>query len=379
MNNKIKPIIKIAKCILIILLIPGCQEGTLGDGQETGTFSFYVGTYTDNYSKGIYKYSLHKDGSLIKDGLAAKTANPAYLALSMEKKYLLAVNEIDNDGSGIVESYLITDDSLVLISRQSSGGAHPCFITLNQHGFILVTNWTGGNVGLLRLNSNGELSALLDVQNHSGHNTGKNQQGPHAHSAWFNSVNNDIISVDLGTNELWFSTLDTLLNKLNPSDPQTLAMKPGAGPRHLAIHPNGQWIYVLNELDCTVTLVHKSEKGDYEKGVSVSTVPQGYSEPNFCADIKISSDGKFVYASNRGHDSIAIFEVNAKDGSLSHVDHEPTRGNWPRNICLSPEEDYLLVANQRGNNIVSFHRDDRTGILQYVTHIGSPSPACIAF
>jgi len=210
MNNKIKPIIKIAKCILIILLISGCQEGTVKDEQGSSSYSFYVGTYTDKNSKGIYKYSLHKDGSLKKGGLAAKTANPAYLAFSMQKKYLLAGNEIDKDGSGTVESYLITDDSLLLICWQSSGGAHPCFITLDQHGFVLVANWTGGNVGL-----------------------------------------------------------------------------------------------------------------------------------------------------------------------LSHVGHEPTRGSWPRNICLSPDEDYLLVANRHGNNIVSFQRDEWTGIFQYVTHIEAPSPACI--
>jgi 6-phosphogluconolactonase len=128
-----------------------------------------------------------------------------------------------------------------------------------------------------------------------------------------------------------------------------------------------------------VTLVHKSEKGDYKKGISISTIPPNYTKTNFCADIKISSDGKFIYATNRGHDSLALFKVNDKDGSLSHVGFEPSRGHWPRNICLSPDENFLLVANRHGDNIVSFQRDKMTGILKYVTHIESPSPACIAF
>jgi len=230
---------KIFNLIIILLLVAGCQMNKDNAMKENKVTPFYVGTFTNKESKGIYKYLLLKDGSLKQIGLAAKSESPAFLTMSANKKYLLAVNEIDNEGVGSVESFLIKEDSLALLSRRSSGGAHPCFIAVNEVGFVLVANYTGGNVGLLRLNKDGELSPLLDVQTHSGSSTHKNQQGPHAHSAWFDPSDNTIIAVDLGTNDLWFSQLDTTLQQLVPSDPQTLAMKPGAGPRHLVIHPNG--------------------------------------------------------------------------------------------------------------------------------------------
>jgi 6-phosphogluconolactonase len=368
---------KIFLSIIVLFLLVSCQTDKNEARLKKYTDAFYVGTYTNKESRGIYKYLLHKDGLLEPVGLVAITENPAFLAMSTDKKYLLAVNEINNDGVGIVQSYLIKDDSLELISSCSSGGAHPCFITVNEEGFVIVTNYTGGNEGLLHLNKNGELSPLLDVQSHSSGN--KNQQTAHAHSAWFETSDNAIISIDKGTNELWFSQLDTKLQKFISSDPKTLKMDAGAGPRHLVIHPNGYWIYVLNELNSTITLVKKSKEGIYNKEESVSTIPIGYTERNICADIKISSDGKFVYASNRGHNTIAIYSVNDGNGSLNIIGHQSTLGDAPRNICLSPNDNFLLVANRHSNNIVSFKRDKTTGLLKNVDQIEAHTPACIVF
>jgi len=357
----------------------GWQVNKKKTGQDKNFYPFYVGTYTDKDSQGIYKYILLRDGSMSQIGLVAKSENPAFLALTADKKYLLAVNEIDQDGTGMVESFLITGDSLAQRSLRSSGGAHPCFITVNENGFVLVANYTGGNVGLLRLNKDGELGPLLDVQTHNRNGKDKNRQIAHAHSAWFEPSDNSIICVDKGTNELWFSYLDSSLQKLIPSNPQILEMEPGAGPRHLVIHPNGQWIYVLNELNNTVTLVQKTNDDNYIKDESFSTLPINYSEPSICADIKISSDGKFVYASNRGHNSIAIFKVNAVNGFLNLIGHQPSLGDAPRNIALSPDENFLLAANRHSNNIVSFKRDKITGLLKQVDDIEAPKPACIVF
>ena len=370
---------KIHVALIIVLALASCNTDNNETMNENNTFPFFVGTYTGAESQGIYRYLLQKDGSLKNIGLAAISENPSFLAMSADKRFLVAVNEINHEGAGTVESYLITGDSLAFISRSSSGGAHPCYVAVNEAGFVLTANYTGANVGLLRLNEKGELSALLDVQQHTGSGTTERQQAPHAHSAWFEPVDNNIISVDLGTNELWFSHLDIGLQKLLPSDPHKLRMDPGAGPRHLVFHPNGKWIYVVNELDCTVTLLHKSDNNKYEKGVSVSSLPPGYAEPNTCADIHISSDGKFVYVSNRGHNSIAIFDVNARNGSLKLIGHQATRGNGPRNFSLSPDEKYLLVANQHTNNIVSFKRDKTTGQLEYVCQIVAATPVCILF
>jgi 6-phosphogluconolactonase len=369
---------KLITAFLAILFLWGCQSNIKEEMTQNKAYPFFVGTYTDGESEGIYKYLLQKDGKLKRIGLQAKTENPSFLEMSSDGQFLIAVNETNKDGSGTLESYRIKGDSLVFISQSPSGGAHPCFVTINNNGYILTANYTSGNVGLLHLNEKGVLSKLLDVQQHIGKGTNDRQEAPHAHSAWFTG-NSDIISADLGTNELWFSQLDALQKKLLPANPQKLAMETGAGPRHLSIHPNGKWIYVVNELDCTVTLVKKTENGHYKKGGSVSTLPSGFSKANYCADIHITSDGKFVYASNRGHNSIAIFGVNNNDGSLELIAHQDVKGEWPRNFALSPDGKYLLVANQYSNNIVSFRRDKNTGLLEYIYEIEVPNPVCILF
>ena len=368
---------KICIAITALFLLLNCQNNKGKTIEENYSYSFFVGTYTNTESQGIYKYVLQKDGVLKRLGLVAKLANPSFLTMSTDKKFLVAVSEIEN--AGAVESFLITGDSLKFISRSASGGAHPCFVTINDNNFVLTANYTGGNVGLLKLNKRGELSDLLDVQQHIGKGTTKRQEAPHAHSTWFMPDESIIISVDLGTNELWFSHLDSQLQKLIPSNQYKLKMSEGAGPRHLTFHPNGKWIYVVNELNGTVVLVQKSDNGIYKKGVPISTLPIDYTDTNKCADIHISSDGKFVYVSNRGHNSITIYNVNAGDGSLTSIGHHPTLGNGPRNFSLSPDDNYLIVANQHTNNIVSFKRDKITGLLTYISQIEAPTPVCILF
>lgn len=341
--------------------------------------AFYVGTYTDKESKGIYKYSLTDDGKLIKIGLVAEAMNPSYLALSPNKKFLLAVNEVSKDTIGFVSSFEIQKDTLIFKNMSSSGGAHPCHISMNKEGYVLASNYSGGSVGLLHLGTSGKLSDLLDLEKHTGMGTTERQKGPHAHSTWFdNSANTTIISVDLGTNELWFSNLDATNKSLKPATTQKLAMADGAGPRHLVFHPNKKIIYVLNELNNTITTVHKSENRDYNIGASINTVPENYTEFSKAADIHISKDGKFLYASNRGHDSIAIFSIE-DNGSLTSLGYENTRGKNPRNFSLSPDDNYLIVANQDTNNLVSFKRNSQTGLLSFVTEIKAPTPVCIAF
>ena len=366
-------------CILLVVLT-GCKTSKKEIKQDSNSYSFYVGTYTDKKSEGIYKYKLDENGQLKSLGLVAKSENPSFLAMSDDRKYLLVTNEISNDAEvGTIESYSVSDDSLSFINKSTTGGAHPCFVSTNPMGYVLTANYSGGNIGLLKLNSKGELSSLLDIQQHSGKGIGDRQQAPHAHSAWFESSNNNVISVDLGTNELWFSQLDTILHKLQAKDPYKLNMTDGAGPRHLTFDPNNKWIYVLNELNSTVSLLRKTDKHQYNKVLSYSTLPSAYTDANYPADIHISSDGKFLYASNRGHNSIVIYSVNQSDGSLNLLDHVSTHGKWPRNFSLSPNENFLLVANQHTNNIVSFKRDKVTGLLEYVGQVEAYSPVCIVF
>ncbi len=341
--------------------------------------AFYVGTYTDGESQGIYKYSLHANGKLDLIGLSAKSINPSFLTKTADNKYLVAVNEINNNGFGTVESYRIREDSLQFLTRSSTGGAHPCFVTIGKQGYVLVANYTGGNVGLLKLKSDGSLSSLLDVQQHTGKGTTDRQENPHAHSAWFAPHTNEVISVDLGTNELWFSRVDTVHMQLTPSSFQKIKMNVGAGPRHLVFHPNGKWVYVINELTSSISTLSKNEEGEYKLGATVSTLPTNYSLHNQCADIHISQDGKFLYASNRGHNSIAIFRVEENQGRLDMIGIQPTGGDWPRNFALSTDDEFIIVANKKSNNLVSFKRDKSTGLLNYVDSIKASSPVCILF
>jgi 6-phosphogluconolactonase len=361
--------------LAFIFLFLGCKNSSLKTIKET---TFYVGTYTKNESKGIYKYSISKDGKLKNIGVVATITNPSFLAKSKDNKTLFAVSEIDENGTGFVHSYEIKKDALQFINKQESGGAHPCFIAVNEANYIITANYTGGNVGLLKATENGKIAPISFVQQHTGKGTTERQTAPHAHSSWFHPTKNEIISVDLGTNELWFSKLDTTKNELIYTPQKKLKILDGAGPRHLTFHPNNKWIYVLNELNNTVSLV-KETNNAYFIIASITTLPKGFSTDSKAADIHISKDGKFLYASNRGAQSIAIFKVNSANGSLTSIGYTPVLGANPRNFSLSPNEEFLLVANQDTNNIISFKRNPSSGALTFIDKIFAPTPVCILF
>lgn len=365
---------------LALLCVLGCREPRKEPAKDPGMETpFYLGTYTDGESQGIYKYLLSRDGSLRPVGLMARAENPSFLARSADGQYLLAVNEVSGaDGQGYLSSFRIGADTLSLLDRETSGGAYPCHVALRADGFVVVANYGGGNIGLLQLQKDGTLSGLLDVQQHQGSGPHPRQEAPHAHSGWF-TENGDVIAVDLGTNQLWLSHIDTGEGKFLPSNPATFALEAGAGPRHLALHPGKPWIYVVNELSSSVSLVKRDETGAYEIVQTLSTLPGDFAGENTCADIHLSPDGKFLYASNRGHNSLAIFSVDPGSGTLKALGQEPTRGETPRNFSLSPDGRFLLVANQATDNLVSFRRDEASGLLAYVDQVEAPSPVCILF
>ncbi len=369
--------LKTPSLILFFLFFACKTKQPVQEKLEKNSFPFYVGTYTDKGSKGIYKYELGKNGFLKELALVATTENPSFLAITKDRKTLLTVNEVNENETGFISSYAIEKDSLRFVNRTVSGGAHPCFITVDKKGHVLIANYTGGNIGLLKVDVHGKLSELLSLQQHIGKGTTPRQEAPHAHSTWFHPSKEEIISVDLGTNQLWFSKIDTL-NRLHFSSPKTLNMPVGAGPRHLEFHPNNKWIYVLNELNNTVSLV-KEEGNKYAIDVSISTLPKDFTAFSKAADIHISKDGKFLYASNRGHNSIVIYEVNPKNGHLKLIDYQSVLGETPRNFSLSPDNKYLVVANQDSNTIVSFKRSETTGKLNFVHKIAAPTPVCLLF
>ncbi|WP_299061717.1 lactonase family protein [uncultured Polaribacter sp.] len=365
---------------LILLVVWSCktkqEKQSKTVKKNSMNSSFYVGTYTKKDSKGIYKYQLSSEGKLTKIGLAVETINPTFLVKSNDKKTLFAIGETDKNGNGLIKSFKIEKDSLSLISVEKTGGPGPCFVTINKDNYLVAANYRGGNVGLLKTDTSGNLSKLLNVQQHIGKGTTERQEAAHAHSAWFHPTKKELISVDLGTNELWFSSI--IDDKLVLNTQQKLKMAEGAGPRHLTFHPNNKWMYVLNELNNTVSLV-KEKNNEYFVENSIATLPKDFTSFSKAADIHISKDGLFLYASNRGHESIAIFEVNPENGSLKTVGYESVLGKHPRNFSLSPNDDFLIVANQNTDNIISFKRDEKTGKLTFVDEIAAPMPVCILF
>ena len=328
----------------------------------------------------IYRYRLNADGSLDSLGLAGRTTGPSYLAMGPAREVLLAVNEVDVRGSGTVESWRILGDTLAFINRSETGGAHPCYVTVNADGWVLTANYSGGNTALHRLREDGTLSPLLSTLEHEGGGSHPRQTAPHAHSAYFDpGTPRGVISVDLGSNDLKFSLIDILNNRLDYREQPVLRMAEAAGPRHMAVRAGGAVLYVVNELNSTVTVVRRDVDSSYAAGPSLSTLPADFSGTNYCADIHLSPDHRFLYVSNRGHNSIAIFAVSDADGSLRPVAFESVRGDWPRNFAITSDGAFLVVANQKSKNIVSFKRDGNTGKLSFIDSISAPTPVCILF
>lgn len=333
--------------------------------------TFFIGTYTSGESEGIYSIQLDENGRFDSLQLRAQSSNPSFLAFDDSRTYLLAVNE---NANGSIESYRINETALTKIDTRTTEGAHPCFVTINQNGKVLVTNYTGGNVILTELDDSGNFTSTFDSQQHTGGGSHSRQDAPHPHSAWFLPKSNEIIAVDLGTNELWIYQINNEGTALSFNT--KLQMPANAGPRHLAIHPNQEWIYVLNELSGSVSLVEKTSN-IWSITQTISSLPNGFADQNTSADIHISDDGKFVYASNRGHNSLAIYSVNGINGELELIGFESVRGEGPRNFKITSDDEFVIVANQYTNSLISFKRNTSDGSLLFIDSVSVPNPVCI--
>ena len=372
---------KLPFTILILLLVfligISCKfmnNKKIGNSNMT----FYIGTYTNGNSEGIYKYRLHNNGKMELIGLATQSENPSFLAKHPDKPFILATNEVDVEGTGIIEIFHEYQDSLVLLSRDLSFGAHACHISANSEGYVLTSNYSGGNISLFRINPEGKLTSFMDTANHIGNGMHWRQDAPHAHWAEFDPFSNKVFAADLGTNELWVYDLKEENDQAELKIATKIAMADSAGPRCFAFHPKGKWIYVLNELNNTVTRIARAE-GSFQVEHSTSTLPTGFTEENTSGYIEISTDGNFLYTSNRGHNSIAVFAINSDTGNLELQEHVSTRGTTPRHFSLVPNEQFLIVANQDSENLVCFKRDSISGSLKYISEINAPSPTCILF
>jgi len=349
----------------------------------------YVGTYTTNGSQGIYAYRFDpRSGELSESRLAAETENPSFLAIDPTNRFLYAVNEVqkyNNESSGGVSAFAIdrTTGKLSLLNEVPSGGADPCYVALDRTGkYVLVANYTGGNVAVFPVRADGALSPRSAFVQHNGSGPNKErQEGPHAHWIETTADNRFAIAADLGLDELVIYQFDASAGSLTANDPPFAKVEAGAGPRHVAFHPNGKLAYVINELQSTVSVLsYNSAHGKLSPLQTISTLPKDFSAENTTAEIEIHPNGKFLYASNRGHDSIAVFAIDPQKGTLRLIDNFSTKGRTPRHFAIDPTGSWLLAANQNTGNIVVFRVDGKTGRLSPSgQEVKVPSPVCVRF
>ena len=349
----------------------------------------WIGTYTEGTkSKGIYTALFDEQtGALPALTVAAETPNPSFLALHPNGKYLYAVNEThDGPGnSGMVTAFAIDPATgrLTKINEQPSRGADPCHLAVDATGqYLVVANYTGGNFVIFPLSEDGHLAAASSALTNRG--VGPNherQDGPHAHDVVFDAANRFLIAVDLGLDQLFVYRFDPAQGTFTFGEPASARVPPGSGPRHFAFHPDGRHAYSINELDNTVTALEwDPSAGKLTADASVSTLPAGFTGENSTAEIEVDSRGRFLYGSNRGHDSIAVFRINPASGAVTLIAHTLTRGKEPRHFALDPTGRWLVAANQNSNTLAVFRVDQTAGTLSPVGDLVSVgSPVCVLF
>lgn len=349
----------------------------------------YIGTYTSGKSEGIYLYRMNLSSGELKHVATTKgVKDPSYLALAPRRRYLYAVNEVEEFAgkkSGALSAFAVDQRTgdLRLLNQQPSLGGAPCYVIVDETGkFVLVANYVGGNVAVFPIRSDGSLGEATDLkQDHGSSINADRQQSPHAHCIVLDEDNSFAYACDLGTDKIMIYRFDERSGKLMPNGMPWVQAKPGAGPRHLTFHPDGEYAYVINEMHATITtFAVDQKKGNLKEVQTVTTLPREPTAADSGADIHVSPNGRFLYCSNRGHDSIAAFKIDPDDGRLTFIAHESTGGKTPRNFAIDPTGRFLLVANQRSDNIVTFRLDSKTGRLAATGHIAEvPSPVCLKF
>jgi 6-phosphogluconolactonase len=365
------------------------KDGAAGNQKQS--YFMYVGTYTQegSTSKGIYVYRYNQANSqLTSIGLAAQTTNPSFLAVHPNHRFLYAVNEIGNyknQKSGGVSAFAIDDvtGKLTLLNEVASGGADPCYITVDKTGkFVLVANYTGGSVSVFPVLKDGSLGEASAFVQHTGHGTNpKRQEGPHAHSIDLSPDGRFAIVDDLGLDETLVYKFDSAKGSLTLNDPPFAKADAGAGPRHFALHPNGKFAYVIHEMGSTISVFdYDAAGGALHPLQTISTIPKGFAGQNDAAEIEVHPSGKFLYASNRGHDSIAVFAIDPSKGTLTLIEYVPTKGQSPRNFQIDPTGWLLFAANEKSDNIIIFRINAQTGRLTPTGKVLDISqPVCVKF
>jgi 6-phosphogluconolactonase len=382
--------VRFASLLLLILLFTAFGASAAPPA-HSGKYLVYVGTYTGEgtKSKGIYAFRYDPaTAQLTPLGLAAETTNPSFVAAHPNGKFLYAVNEVGDykgPNSGGVSAFSIdrATGKLTFLNELPSRGADPCYITVDKTGkFVLVANYTGGSVIVYPVLDDGRLGEASAFVQHTGHGpNAERQEGPHAHSIDLSPDNRFAFVDDLGLDELLVYKFDAAKGSLTPNDPPFAKLDPGAGPRHFALRPDGKFAYVVTEIGRSVTVFsHDAASGTLQRVQTLTTLPAGFTGRNDDAEIEVLPSGKFLYASNRGHDSIAVFAIDSSKGTLSTVEIASTGGKEPRSFEIDPTGTLLFAANQKSDNIVVFKIHAKTGKLTptgQVLDVGSP--VCVKF
>ncbi len=359
------------KIVFVCLLLLGtaCVEKK----EPMELLEVFVGTYTDGDSEGIYRYSFDPNtGQLKERTLMASLPNPSFLAISKDKNTLYAVQEtadFDSIGGGVT-AFAFKEGKLELLNSKGSGGAHPCHVAV-ANGQLAASNYSGGNFSVFDLNANGSLGERQLIS-HKPADTLKNA---YVHKAHFNS--DGLFVSDLGLSALKRYTKQPY--GWIPATQHTIAMEDGAGSRHFVFSEDETYLYVINELNATIVVLKRDGEGNYTKIQTKNTLDPEWKGVKSCADIHLSPDGKFLYGSNRGENTIVIFSVDTVTGMISLVGREGVRGDWPRNFTMDPSGNYLLVANQKSDNITVFSRDAEKGTLSFLHEVATPAPVCVLF
>ncbi len=342
-------------------------------------FNGYIGTYTKGDSKGIYSFTLDTEEKQIRNVKAvAELNNPTYVNISNDNKVLYAV--VKEGDKGGVASFSINNQTgeLTELSRQVTEGASPCHVSVDKRNQQVVTaNYHRGTVEAYLVNEDGTVNPSTSIMQHEGQGPHERQEKPHTHFSGFTPDERFVVAVDLGIDKVITYKIDngTL------TEAHTLLVKAGSGPRHITFHPNGKYAYVMTELSNEViALSYNAETGIFTELQYIAAIPEDFTENSQGSAIHISSDGRFVYAGNRGHNSIAVFRVNEETGELALVEYTSTEGNWPRDFALDPTESFIIASNEESGNLVLFARDKETGRLSVIqSDVAVPYPVCVKF
>jgi 6-phosphogluconolactonase len=354
---------------------------------EPEKFWVFVGTYTDRESKGIYRMVLDTaSGKLSEPVLAAELSNPSFLAIHPTRKYLYTVNESPGPGKGGGVTAFALDagtGNLTRLNQESTVGDGPCHLVVDGTGKnVLVANYGGGSVAVLPIGPDGKLGPASDFVQHKGKVFDPKRQGtPHAHSINLDKANHFAVVADLGLDRVFVYKFETQDGKLTPNDPPSTKLENRSGPRHFAFHPDGKHAYVINEIDCTVTAFdYDADHGVLTAIQTIPTMPVAVEPRHSTAEVVVHPSGKFLYGSNRGHDSIAVYTIEHGTGRLTLVEYEPTQGKTPRNFAIDPTGHYLLAENMGSGTVVVFKVDPETGALEPTGQtVKVPSACCVKF